>query len=83
MGIPRAEPKTYFEVLQFANAQLGKLSLDLEQKKMALERRTVELSSLNQMSSQLQSSMKLSDIITILTSNALTILEAKPAASCA
>ncbi|MDI9542000.1 MAG: HDOD domain-containing protein [Pseudomonadota bacterium] len=77
MGIPRAEPKTYFEVLQFANAQLGKLSLDLEQKKMALERRTVELSSLNQMSSQLQSSMKLSDIITILTSNALTILEAK------
>jgi HD-like signal output (HDOD) protein len=77
MGIPKAEPKTYFEVLQFANAQLGKLSLDLEQKKMALERRTMELSSLNQMSSQLQSSLKLSDIITILTSNALTILDAK------
>lgn len=77
MGIPKAEPKTYFEVLQFANAQLGKLSLDLEQKKMALERRTVELSSLNQMSSQLQSSLKLSDIVTILASNALTILEAK------
>ncbi|MFY9167878.1 MAG: HDOD domain-containing protein [Desulfomonilia bacterium] len=77
MGIPKAEPKTYFEVLQFANAQLGKLSLDLEQKKMALERRTVELSSLNQMSSQLQSSLKLSDIVNILASNTLTILEAK------
>jgi len=58
LGIPKAEPKTYFEVLQSANAQLGKLSLDLEQKKMALERRTIELSSLNQMSSNLQASMK-------------------------
>jgi len=77
MGIPKAEPKTYFEVLQFANAQLGKLSLDLEQKKMALERRTVELSSLNQMSSQLQSSMKLSDITNIITTNSLTILDSK------
>ncbi len=77
MGIPKAEPKTYFEVLQFANAQLGKLSLDLEQKKMALERRTVELSSLNQMSSQLQSSMKLSDITNILTLNSLTILDCR------
>lgn len=77
MGIPKAEPKTYFEVLQFANAQLGKLSLDLEQKKMALERRALELSSLNQMSSQLQSSLKLSDILNILTANTLTILEAK------
>ena len=77
MGIPKAEPKTYFEVLQFANAQLGKLSLDLEQKKMALERRTMELSSLNQMSSQLQSCLKLSDIITILTTSTLTILEAR------
>ncbi len=77
MGIPKAEPKTYFEVLQYANAQLGKLSLDLEQKKMALERRTVELSSLNQMSSQLQSSLKLSDILNILTASALTILDAK------
>ncbi|MBN2298425.1 MAG: HDOD domain-containing protein, partial [Deltaproteobacteria bacterium] len=77
MGIPKAEPKTYFEVLQFANAQLGKLSLDLEQKKMALERRTVELSSLNQMSSQLQSSIKLSDITNIITTNSLTILDSK------
>ena len=77
MGIPKAEPKTYFEVLQFANAQLGKLSLDLEQKKMALERRTVELSSLNQMSSELQSSMKLSDITTIITNNSLTILDSR------
>jgi putative nucleotidyltransferase with HDIG domain len=77
MGIPKAEPKTYFEVLQFANAQLGKLSLDLEQKKMALERRTVELSSLNQMSSQLQSSLKLSDITSIITTNSLTILDSK------
>jgi len=77
MGIPKAEPKTYFEVLQFANAQLGKLSLDLEQKKMALERRTVELSSLNQMSSQLQSSLKLSDITNIITTNSLTILDSK------
>lgn len=77
MGIPKAEPKTYFEVLQFANAQLGKLSLDLEQKKMALERRTVELSSLNLMSSQLQSSMKLSDITNIITTNSLTILDSK------
>ncbi len=77
MGIPKAEPKTYFEVLQYANAQLGKLSLDLEQKKMALERRTVELSSLNQMSSQLQSCLKLSDILNILTAHSLTILDAK------
>lgn len=77
MGIPTAEPKTYFEVLQFANAQLGKLSLDLEQKKMALERRALELSNLNQMSSQLQSSLKLSDILNILTASTLTILEAK------
>ncbi len=77
MGIPKAEPKTYFEVLQFANAQLGKLSLDLEQKKMALERRTIELSSLNQMSTQLQSSLKLSDILTILTTNTLSIINAK------
>jgi len=77
MGIPTAQPKTYFEVLQFANAQLGELSLDLEQKKMALERRTIELSGLNQMSSQLQSSMKLSDITNIITTNSLTILDAK------
>ena len=77
MGIPKAEPKTYFEVLQFANAQLGKLSLDLEQKKMALERRTIELSSLNQMSSQMQSSMKLSDITNIITTSSLTILDSQ------
>ena len=77
MGIPKAEPKTYFEVLQFANAQLGKLSLDLEQKKLALERRTMELSSLNNMSSQLQSSLKLSDILNTLTTHTLTILEGK------
>lgn len=75
MGIPKAEPKTYFEVLQSANSQLGRLSLDLEQKKQALERRTVELSSLNQMSSQLQSCMKLSEITTVLTSHSLSILD--------
>jgi len=79
LGIPRAEPKTYFEVLQSANAQLGKLSLDLEQKKMALERRTLELSSLNQMSSSLQSSMKLSEITNTIVSHALTILDARKA----
>lgn len=77
LGIPTAEPKTYFEVLQSANAQLGKLSLDLEQKKMALERRTMELSSLNQMSSSLQSSMKLSDITNTIASHTLTILDAR------
>ncbi|MGC9325481.1 MAG: HDOD domain-containing protein [Desulfomonilia bacterium] len=77
MGIPKAEPKTYFEVLQSANAQLGRLSLDLEQKKMALERRTAELSSLNHMNSELQASLKLSEITKIITSNTLTILEAK------
>jgi HD-like signal output (HDOD) protein len=77
LGIPKAEPKTYFEVLQYANAQLGKLSLDLEQKKMALERRAIELSGLNKMSTQLQASMKLSDITSVLTSNALTILGSK------
>ncbi|HHO75626.1 MAG TPA: HDOD domain-containing protein [Deltaproteobacteria bacterium] len=77
MGIPKAEPKTYFEVLQFANAQLGKLSLDLEQKKMALEHRAVELSSLNHMSSELQSSIKLSDITNIITTNSLTILDSR------
>lgn len=77
MGIPTAEPKTYFEVLQFANAQLGKLSLDLEQKKLALERRAMELASLNNMSTQLQSSLKLSDILNILTTHTLTILEAR------
>jgi HD-like signal output (HDOD) protein len=79
MGIPKAEPKTYFEVLQFANAQLGKLSLDLEQKKLALERRAMELANLNNMSSQLQSSLKLSDILNTLTSHTLTILEGKKA----
>jgi HD-like signal output (HDOD) protein len=79
MGIPKAEPKTYFEVLQFANAQLGKLSLDLEQKKLALERRAMELANLNNMSTQLQSSLKLSDILGILTTHTLTILEAKKA----
>lgn len=79
LGIPRAEPKTYFEVLQSANAQLGRLSLDLEQKKMALERRTLELSSLNQLSTNLQSSMKLSEITTIIATHALTILDAKKA----
>jgi HD-like signal output (HDOD) protein len=79
MGIPKAEPKTYFEVLQFANAQLGKLSLDLEQKKLALERRAMELASLNNMSSQLQSSLKLSDILNTLTTHTLTILESKKA----
>jgi HD-like signal output (HDOD) protein len=77
LGIPKAEPKTYFEVLQSANAQLGKLSLDLEQKKMALERRTIELSSLNQMSSSLQASMKLSEIMNIISSDTLTILDVK------
>ncbi|HVN71836.1 MAG TPA: HDOD domain-containing protein, partial [Desulfomonilia bacterium] len=77
LGIPTAEPKTYFEVLQTANAQLGKLSLDLEQKKMALERRTIELSNLNQMSSSLQASMKLSDILNIIASHTLAILDAK------
>ncbi|MBN1634964.1 MAG: HDOD domain-containing protein [Deltaproteobacteria bacterium] len=77
MGIPKAEPKTYFEVLQFANAQLGKLSLDLDQKKMALERRAIELSSLNQMSSQLQSCLKLPEITNILSTYCLTILEAQ------
>ena len=77
LGIPKAEPKTYFEVLQSANAQLGKLSLDLEQKKMALERRTIELSSLNQMSSNLQASMKLSEIMNTLSSHTLSILDAK------
>lgn len=75
LGIPQAEPKTYFEVLQSANAQLGGLSLDLEQKKQALERRTVELSQLNQMSSALQSSLKLSEITAIIASHMLTILE--------
>jgi len=77
MGIPKAEPKTYFEVLQSANAQLGKLSLDLEQKKLSLERRTIELSGLNQMNAQLQSSMKLSEITNIITSHSLTILNAQ------
>jgi len=74
LGIPKIEPKTYFEILQAANTQLGRMSLDLEQKKLALERRTVELTGLNRMSSQLQSSMKLSEITEILTSNALTIM---------
>jgi HD-like signal output (HDOD) protein len=77
LGIPKAEPKTYFEVLQSANAQLGKLSLDLEQKKMALENRALELMKLNQMSSQLQASMKLSDITNSLSSQTLVILDAK------
>jgi len=77
LGIPKAEPKTYFEVLQSANAQLGKLSLDLEQKKMALERRAVELSGLNQMSTQLQSAIKLSEITSVVTTNALTIMGSK------
>ncbi len=77
LGIPTAEPKTYFEVLQTANAQLGKLSLDLEQKKMALERRTLELSNLNQMSTDLQASIKLSEILNIIASHTLTILDAK------
>lgn len=77
LGIPKAEPKTYFEVLQSANAQLGKLSLDLEQKKMALERRAVELSGLNQMSTQLQSAIKLSEIAAVVTANALTIMGSK------
>ena len=81
LGIPQAEPKTYFEVLQSANAQLGKLSLDLEQKKMALEHRTVELSSLNQMSSTLQASLKLSEITNTLSSHTLTILDAKKSRS--
>ncbi|HDP24393.1 MAG TPA: HDOD domain-containing protein, partial [Deltaproteobacteria bacterium] len=76
MGIPTAEPKTYFEVLQSANAQLGRLSLDLEQKKLALERRAEELSSLNHMNSELQASLKLSEITKIITSNCLTILAA-------
>jgi len=79
LGIPRAEPKTYFEVLQSANAQLGKLSLDLEQKKMALERRPLELSSRNQMSSSLQASMKLSEITNTIASHTLTILDARKA----
>jgi putative nucleotidyltransferase with HDIG domain len=74
LGIPKVEPKTYFEILQAANTQLGRMSLDLEQKKLALERRTVELTGLNRMSSQLQSSMKLSEIAEILTSDTLTIM---------
>jgi putative nucleotidyltransferase with HDIG domain len=74
LGIPKIEPKTYFEILQAANTQLGKMSVDVEQKKLALERRTIELTGLNRMSSQLQSSMKLSEITEILTSNALTIM---------
>jgi signal transduction histidine kinase len=74
LGIPKIEPKTYFEILQAANSQLGLMSLDLEQKKFALERRAVELTGLNRMSSQLQSSMKLSEIAEILTSNSLTIM---------
>ncbi len=77
LGIPKAEPKTYFEVLQTANAQLGKLSLDLEQKKHALEQRTMELSKINQMSAELQSSMKLSEITKVLTNHSLTIMGAK------
>ena len=77
LGIPSAEPKTYFEVLQTANAQLGRLSLDLEQKKMALERRTLELTSLNQMSSSLQASLKLSEIVNNISSQTLTILDAR------
>jgi HD-like signal output (HDOD) protein len=77
LGIPTAEPKTYFEVLQTANAQLGRLSLDLEQKKMALERRTMELASLNQMSSNLQASLKLSEITNTIASDTITILDAK------
>ncbi len=79
LGIPKAEPKTYFEVLQSANAQLGKLSMDLEQKKMALENRALELTKLHQMSSHLQASMKLSDITNILSSHTITILDAKKA----
>ena len=79
LGIPKAEPKTYFEVLQVANARLGKLSLDLEQKKLALERRTVELSHLNQMSTLLQSSMKLTDIASIVTTHLLTAMECQKA----
>jgi two-component system, cell cycle response regulator len=81
LGIPKAEPKTYFEVLQSANAQLGKLSMDLEQKKMALENRALELTKLHQMSSHLQASMKLSDITNILSSHTITILDAKKARS--
>jgi HD-like signal output (HDOD) protein len=77
LGIPKAEPKTYFEVLQSANAQLGKLSMDLEQKKMALENRALELTKLNHMSSNLQASMKLSDITNILASHTIAILDAK------
>ena len=63
--------------MQTANAQLGKLSLDLEQKKMALERRTLALSNLNQMSTNLQASIKLSEILNIMASHTLTILDAK------
>ncbi len=79
LGIPQAEPKTYFEVLQTANAQLGRISMDLEQKKSALEQRTQELSSINQMSSALQASMKLSDITKVITSHSLTIMNARKA----
>ncbi|MEA3223806.1 MAG: HDOD domain-containing protein [Thermodesulfobacteriota bacterium] len=75
LGIPKAEPKTYFEVLQSANAKLGKLSLDLEQKKMALERRTIELSIINQMSTELQASIKLTEITKTLTTHILSMLE--------
>jgi len=75
LDIPKAEPKTYFEVLQSANAKLGKLSLDLEQKKMALERRTIELSILNQMSTELQASIKLTEITKVLTTHILSMLE--------
>ncbi len=77
LGIPTAEPKTYFEVLQSANAHLGRLGLDLEQKKMALEHRTMELVSLNQMSTNLQASLKLSEITNTIASHTITILDAK------
>jgi len=77
LGIPSVEPKTYFEVLQSANAQLGRLSLDLEQKKQALELRALELANLNQMSSELQPYIKLPDIVQALCRHTLAIMNAQ------
>lgn len=77
LGIPGVEPKTYFEVLQSANAQLGRLSLDLEQKKQALELRAMELANLNQMSSELQAYIKLPEIVQTMCKHTLAIMNAE------
>ncbi|OPZ61090.1 MAG: phosphodiesterase [Deltaproteobacteria bacterium ADurb.Bin510] len=79
LGIPGVEPKTYFEVLQSANAQLGRLSLDLEQKKQALELRALELANLNQMSSELQAFIKLPEIVQTLCKHTLAIMNPEKA----